>query len=377
MIITSFEADGFRNLKNVKFHPHPSLTVLFGKNAQGKTNILEGIWLCTGERSFRSAKDRELIAIDRDYFNIGLDFEDRQRQQNISYSAARGEYKNKNIKLNGVDVKTPSGLFGSLNCVIFTPEDLFLSKGSPEVRRHFMDTAIAQIKLSYRNVVDKYKRLIEQRNAQLKVIAAGKATCESIEMWDIQLSQMGAYISVLRYAYCKGLNRVASALYNQISGGTESLRIEYGSTIYDNLEGRTDYKNELGYEYYKKLEDSRNDDVKAGFTQIGIQRDDINCYINGLYAKDYASQGQHRSVALCLKLAQAYILQEETHDFPCILLDDVLSELDFSRQCFVMNKIHDMQVILTCCDENVLRNIDTDGKFIRVDNGHVSLLRRY
>ncbi|MGN0632477.1 MAG: DNA replication/repair protein RecF [Oscillospiraceae bacterium] len=375
MVINSFEADGFRNLKNVRLKLHPGLNVLCGKNAQGKTNILEGIWLCTGERSFRNAKDKELFAIDKDGFRLGLEFTDRQRKQDISYTAARGEYKNKNIKLNGVDVKTPSGLFGSLNCVVFTPEDLFLSKGSPEVRRQFEDLAIAQIKVSYRKVVDQYKRLLEQRNAQLKVIAAGKATCESIEMWDVQLAHMGAYISVLRYNYCKSLDRVASALYNQISGGSESLRIEYGSTIYEDLEGRTDYNTNLAFDYYEKLDHTRNDDVRAGFTQIGIQRDDIHCYINGLYAKDYASQGQHRSVALCMKLAQAYILQEETHDFPCILLDDVLSELDFSRQCFVMNRIHDMQVIITCCDENIMRNIKSNGYFYRIENGRAFWMR--
>jgi DNA replication and repair protein RecF len=351
---------------------HPRLNILCGKNAQGKTNILEAIWLCSGERSFRGAKDRELLGIDEDSFGIRLGFCDSRRSQTVFYGLNRSEMKNKRIELNGVNVKNPSGLFGAFECVIFTPEDLELSKGSPENRRHFIDLSVSQIKTSYRSVVEKYRRLLEQRNMQLKLISAGKSDSTMLEIWDFQLAQMGAYISLLRYVYCKNLQITAGKLYSEISCGAEKLDISYHSTVYENLEGRNDYKGDLASEYFSVLEKNRSEDIRAGFTLKGVHRDDIHCFINGMYAKDYASQGQHRSIALILKLAQAYILKGETGDPPCILLDDVLSELDSARQGFVMNKIKDMQVIITCCDEDLIRTgIDGSGKLFRIASGRV------
>lgn len=372
MIVKSLSTDGFRNLKNIDMKFHPRLNVLFGKNAQGKTNILESLWLCSGERSFRGAKDRELIDVSGSVMNINMCFEDKQREQTVRYSLDRSEIRNKKIELNGVNVKTPSGLFGAFQCVIFTPEDLELSKGSPDNRRSFMDMSVSQLKASYRRVADKYRRLLEQRNTQLKHIASGKADRDMLDVWDMQLAQMGAYISMLRYNYCKKLKVSAAALYDEISGGAERLDIEYHSTVYDTLEGRNDYKLDLASEYYEKLSAGREDDIRAGFTLRGVHRDDLYCSVNGMYAKDYASQGQHRSIALILKLAQAYILTEESGDPPCILLDDVLSELDCGRQSFVMNKISNMQVIITCCDEDLLKtSIQKERKLFQISNGKV------
>lgn len=369
MKITRFAADGFRNLSEVSLTLDPRLNILCGRNAQGKTNILEAIWLCSGERSFRGARDKELVRSDGKSFQLDLEFEDNRRTQHITLAADRRDLKNKKIQLNGVGLRSQSGLFGSLDCVIFTPEDLELSKGAPDIRRSFIDMSISQIKTSYRAVTEKYRRILEQRNLQLKQIASGKADNGMLDIWDMQLSQMGAYISVLRYNYCKKLHNTAKILYNEISSGAEELSIVYNSTVYDSLEGRIDYKTELAAEYLEKLTNSRNDDIRAGFTLHGVHRDDIRCYINGMYAKDYASQGQHRSVALVLKLSQAYILTDETDEPPCILLDDVLSELDAARRSFIMGKIGGMQVLITCCDEELVK--DYKGKLFRVEGGRV------
>lgn len=369
MKILSLKADGFRNLKGVDISLHPKLNIFCGKNAQGKTNALESVWLCTGERSFRSAKDRELINAHGDKLAVALEFEDSRRTQSVGYSFTRHDMKNKKITLNGVPLSTPSELLGNLRCVVFTPEDLSLSKGSPEVRRSFADRSVSQLKTSYRNVTDKYRRIIDQRNLQLKLISSGRADDSMLDIWDTQLAQMGAYITLLRYNYCKKLKKTASALYSEISGGGERLDIVYNSTVFSELDGRVDYKTDLFEEYYEKLARSRRDDVRAGFTLHGVHRDDILCSINGMAAKDYASQGQHRSVALVLKLSQAYILADEMNDPPCILLDDVLSELDSARQNFVMNKIDGMQVLITCCDEELLRR--KGGRVFRVAGGKI------
>lgn len=370
MKLKHFLAEGFRNLHDVDIAFHPELNILCGKNAQGKTNILEALWLCSGERSFRGAKDKELIGKDADGYSLSLSFEDKRRTQQITCAVKRQELRTKKVTLNGVSLRSQSGLFGALECVIFTPEDLELSKGSPEIRRSFCDLSVSQLKTSYRAVTDKYRRILDQRNNQLKNIASGKSDDSMLDIWDAQLAQMGAYISVLRFNYCKKLQKTAAALYSEISSGNEQLTIDYHSTIFSELEGRVDYKNDLAAEYLDRLQKNRADDIRAGFTLRGVHRDDLRCSINGMYMKDYASQGQHRSAALIMKLSQAYILTEETDDPPCILLDDVMSELDVSRRSFIMNKISGMQVMITCCDEELVRHYN--GKLFRVEQGSVT-----
>lgn len=364
-----FSADGFRNLSEVDIEFDPELNIIYGRNAQGKTNILEGIWLCSGERSFRGAKDKELIRTDSDKMSISLDFEDSRRTQSITYSMLRRDMKNKKLELNGVNVRTPSGLFGAFGCVIFTPEDLELSKGSPDNRRGFIDLSVSQIKTSYRSVTDKYRRILDQRNLHLKHIASGRPDGGMLDIWDTQLAQMGSYISVLRYNYCKKLQRVAAELFSDLSEGSERLTIDYHSTVFSDLDGRNDYKRDLFGEYLEKLTAGRTEDIRAGFTVRGVHRDELKCSINGMYAKDFASQGQHRSIALILKLSQAYILSGETGEYPCILLDDVLSELDSMRRGFIMEKIRGMQVVITCCEEEAVKGYK--GRLFRIENGKV------
>ena len=370
MFITHIKTDGFKNLKQVDIETDKKLNILCGKNAQGKTNLIEALWLCSGVRSFRSTKDKRMIGIDCDMMSIDVSFQDSVRQQDIHFACMKSNLKEKNVTLNGVKLKAPSKLFGSLNCVVFTPEDLELSKGSPDNRRRFLDLSVAQIKNSYSPLIDKYETIIDQRNTLLKNIAYGRSDRAELDIWDIQLAKLGAYISVLRYNYTKKLNIFASRLYNEISDGNERLDLFYSSTVYSNLDGRTDYNGELYEEYYRVLQDNLEDDIRMGFTQRGIHRDDLGGKINGLFVRDFASQGQHRSIALVMKLAQAYILSEEIDDSPCILLDDVLSELDPSRQSFVVSKIHDMQVFITCCDRNFPFELNS-GKLFIVENGRI------
>ncbi len=371
MQITKLSVDGFKNLKNVEIYPHEKLNIFCGKNAQGKTNLIEAIWLCSGIKSFRSTKDKGMIDINGNVMNIDLSFKNNFRIQDIHYAMARPNVKEKNVTLNGVKLKAPSKLFGNLDCVIFTPEDLELSKGSPENRRQFLDLSVSQIKNSYGSVISKYETLIEQRNMLLKNISYGKSKREELEVWDIQLSQLGAYISLLRYNYTKKLNMFSSRLYEEISEGKEELEFVYFSTVFSELEGRTDFAGDLAAEYLECLKNNLEEDIRAGFTQKGVHRDDLIGRINGLAVRDFASQGQHRSIALILKLSQAYILSEEIGDSPCILLDDVLSELDMSRQRFVISKIHDMQVFITCCDRNIPFDEKSHGKLFNIENGKI------
>ena len=369
MIISQIKVSGFKNLKGIAIEPHPKLNIFFGDNAQGKTNLIEAVWLCSGVRSFRSTKDKDMIGIDSDTMSIELSFKDSRREQTVTYRMARPYVKEKSCSMNGVKVRMPSKLFGGLCCVIFTPEDLELSKGSPEKRRQFLDLSAAQIKNSYKPVSEKYEQILEQRNSLLKNIAYGRSQRDELEVWDIQLAQMGAYMTLLRYNYSKKLAEYASKLYSELSGGREELRLEYSSTVFDRLEGRLDYKKDLAEEYLECLRRSRDEDIRLGYTGKGVHRDELCAYIGGLPARDFASQGQHRSIALVMKLAQANILLDETDEAPVFLLDDVLSELDPSRQDFILSKIDNMQVFITCCDDSIPKN--KTGKMYHISGGRI------
>ena len=370
MIITSFSCNGFKNLKDVSIKPHKDINVFMGENAQGKTNLIEAIWLCTGVRSFRNTKDKDMIALEGERADISLEFKNNFREQKIDYSVIRQDVKNKRVFLNGVKLPLASKLFGNLGCVVFTPEDLSLSKGSPDNRRQFLDLSVSQIKSAYSSVVVRYNNILEQRNMLLKNISFGKSSPDELDVWDYQLAKLGSYISMLRFNYTKKLDTYASSLFSDISKGREHLELFYQSTVFDNLEGRTDYLGDLSQEYLFKLQKTRSEDIKLGFTSKGVHRDDLSGNINGRSLRDFASQGQHRSAALVLKLSQAYILTDETDDPPVILLDDVMSELDRSRQEFVINKIGRMQVFITCCDMNDVIT-SSRGKLYIIENGRV------
>lgn len=367
MRITKISADGFRNLESVVLNPCPEINVLCGENAQGKTNLLEAVWLCSGEKSFRAARERDFIGFDRDKAEITVEYENSFRTETVSLTLSKNQ-REKKILLNGVKLKSNSELIGKLLPVIFTPEDLELTKGSPEARRNYIDLCISQIKPAYRGVINKYEKILEQRNAVLKNIFLGNSGSAELDVWDIQLARQGAYISMMRNTYTDILMTNAAELYNDISRQQEKLELSYISTVYESLEGRTDYKGKMSEEYYNKLVSTRDDDIRIGYTQTGVHRDDIAVKINGISVRDFGSQGQNRSCALCMKLGQAKALMNETGEMPVILLDDVLSELDRYRKDFVLSQINNAQIFITCCEPV----IKTKGKIYEVKSGRIS-----
>lgn len=216
MRIVSVKADGFRNLKEIDFIPKSGINVFLGENAQGKTNLTEALWIASGQKSFRGAREKDLIAFDRDTASIDIVFENSEREQNISVTLSR-HIKERRIILNGLNLRSFSELLGRLQCVIFTPEDLDLTKGSPDVRRSYIDLCISQIKPMYSKVILKYENILAQRNAVLKNIAFGISKTDELDVWDEQLSRQGAYISMMRSIYTEILNSRAAELYSEIS----------------------------------------------------------------------------------------------------------------------------------------------------------------
>lgn len=373
MIITHVCADGYKNLSGADIYPHEKMNILCGDNAQGKTNFIEAVWLMTGCRSFRGTRDRDFIGFNKDKAQISLEFQDSFRPQKIDFDVRKSSVKDKNIALNGVKIPLLSRLFGNLKCVVFTPEDLALAKGSPDNRRSFIDLSASQLKKSFVYALNKYDGLLSQRNALIKEISFGRADKSMLDVWDVQLAKTGAYISVIRDTYCNNLNSYTESLYNKITDGNETLKLYYQSTIYKRLEGRTDHEGELADIYLRKLRNGTDDDIRAGYTLCGIHRDDVCAAINGLSVREFGSQGQQRSTALAMKIAQAKIIKDQTGEAPVMLLDDVLSELDTGRQRFIMENIEGMQVFITCCDRRVIGN--SEGKIFSVKNGTVTELK--
>lgn len=372
MIINSMQADGYKNLENVDISFNSRMNIICGKNAQGKTNLIEAIWLCSGVRSFRRTQPRDYIAFDKQKMQVQLEFKDAFRNQNIKFSMEKPNEKS--VFLNGIKQENLSRLFGNLNCVVFTPEDLELSKGTPDKRREFIDLCVSQIKNSYRSVVLRYEQVLSQRNFLLKNILKNKkskSNLKQLDVWDIQMAQLGAYITAIRFHFVRKLSVYAGRIYSEITDGKENLSVFYNSSVFENLSPDVSYDSEFANWYLKSLSSKRNTDLRAGFTTIGIHRDELEARVDGRVCREYGSQGQCRSVSLALKLAQAYILNDEKEDAPIILLDDVLSELDRTRREYILSKIKNMQVFLTCCDEEISGTVQEDFKEFRVESGKV------
>lgn len=370
MIITSAKIEGFKNLKSVCLLPDERYNIITGKNAQGKTNLLEAMWILTGCKSFRGSKEKDYIGIDVNKMTSEICIRDSRRTQKISYELRKSGSLVKNLHLNEVKLKGTSGLFDVFKCISFTPDDSEIIKGAPEKRRNFIDMALSQLNPSAVLHITKHNVIINQRNSLLKNIAQGLSKPEELEAWNIQASREGVYISYMRNAYIKQLNEVCKRLYGQITGGKETLEIIYSSNVFKVLDFENPFDEKAISHYYNRLCEMTEYDVKTGCTHTGANRDDIIIKINGFNARDFGSQGQVKSTALVIKLAQAEIYSKKSSEPPVVFLDDVMGELDESRQKLVFDIIKNMQVFITTCNESALLP-EIKGKIFCVRNGEI------
>lgn len=344
MRVNSIEFNNFRNISSLKLDAEDGVNVIYGENAQGKTNILEGIWLFTGCKSFRGSKDNELIKFGEDISRVKLEFADSVREKKSEIVIAD---KKKNISLNDVALKSTGELIGNFYAVIFSPDHLSLVKDGPAERRRFLDTALCQIKPKYAQALAGYRRALLQRNALLKDIHMNSGLYDILDTWDEQLSRYSATVVNERIKYISILYQYSKDIYAGISENKEEIDIKYSFLAEcDENPSISDL-----YEIQKqRLRDTRKEDVILKTTSVGPHRDDIDIKINGVGARTFGSQGQQRSCALALKLGESEIIKKVTGETPVALLDDVMSELDEKRQDYVLNNIKDRQVFLTCCD---------------------------
>lgn len=371
MLITKVEIDGFKNLSEISFVPDTYYNIIVGANAQGKTNLLEALWIMSGCKSFRGSKERDYIALDKSRFTSEIGIYDNFRQQKITYEMLKGANITKNITINGVKQKGTRNLFDVFKCIAFIPDDVEIIKGAPEKRRNFIDMAASQLNPLFVAHITKNQAVMNQRNALLKSILQGASDSSILEIWDKQAAHEGALISYMRDGYIKKLNGVCSELYSAISGGKERLELEYKSNVFK-AEDFNEPCNAAAYEkYFNKLRETEDYDIRTGITHSGVNRDEINVKINGISAKEYGSQGQIKSAALVIKLAQAEIFMERSKEAPVVFLDDVMGELDENRQRFVFDIIRNMQVFITTPNESALLP-DIKGKILRMNGGRLT-----
>ena len=344
MIVKSLEFSSFRNLKDNIIEPCEGINIIFGDNAQGKTNLLEAIWLFSGGHSFRGSKESEFLRFGEKKSELTLKFFSQMREQEakISFFGSKKE-----VFLNGVKKPSSAYLSQCFSSVIFSPEHLSLVKGGPGLRRKFLDGAICQQDIKFAVLLSKYQRTINQRNTLLKEINRHPELKETLSIWDDSLISLGAQIIFKRLSYIEKLRKHALSFHRGISGEKEELLIEYVSTCGASLD---DTVYEITEKLYKAFEKSNREDIFLGCTNAGPHRDDLEFNINGLKAKNFGSQGQQRSVILSLKLSEAQLLWDYFGEPPVVLLDDVLSEIDKSRQEYLLSNTRGCQTFITGCE---------------------------
>ena len=360
MVITGYRAEHFRNLKWIELFPDPGVNVIFGENGQGKTNIIESIWMFTGCHSFRTHKHTELIEKGQREAIVSLSF----TAHGMDNDARLSIQQKREFMLNGTVKESPRRFLGEFQSVVFSPTSLSIVQDAPAERRRFLDIAISMIRPAYSTHLLKYAKILANRNALLKHIAIGGAPEDYLDAWDEQLARCGAHLTMYRLHYVDEAARIAAEIYKEISGGKEDLRLEYQQS--SRSFSVDEY--EMTENLFTALQRNREGDIRRLQTSVGPHKDDLLIQVGNLSARSYASQGQQRSAALSLKLAEAYVIKDVCGEYPVILLDDVMSELDSARQNLLLEYLKNWQVFLTCCDTTHVSRLQ-NFKTFRIENG--------
>ena len=352
MWIKELRINNFRNYKNEEIKFEKNINIFYGENAQGKTNIIEAIFLCSMGRSFRTNKDKEMILLNESQANIEIEFEKSDRSGKIKIELAG----KKNVSINGIKIKKLSELLGNVNIVIFTPDDINILKGGPQNRRKFLDIMISQLKPKYMHIYNLYLKTLEERNNYLKNVE--NKNDNLLEVWDEQLAEYGYQVYLYRKEFIEKIKNKIKNIHKNITNNKEEINIEYKSDCED--------KNK----FLELLRTRKKLDIIKGYTTKGIHRDDFTIFINDIPVNVYGSQGQHRTAILSLKLSELQVIYDEIGENPILLLDDFMSELDEQRRRNFLENIKDTQVIITCTDKFELKNVNCS--YFNVINGKIN-----
>lgn len=360
MIIKSIQLSNFRNYEKLDINFDSGTNILYGDNAQGKTNILEAAYLSGTTKSHKGSKDKEMIRFGSDEAHIRTVVSKNEKEYRIDMHLR--QHGSKGVAINQIPIKKASELFGILNIVFFSPEDLNIIKNGPAERRRFIDFELCQLDRIYLSNLGKYNKTLVQRNKLLKDIAYRPELLDTLQIWDMQLLEYGKLVIKKRREFVEKLNDIIGDIHSSISGGREKLILRYEPNIDDIL-------------FEDELLRARNKDLKLCQTTVGPHRDDMLFSIDGVDIRKYGSQGQQRTSALSLKLSEIDLVKQNINNTPVLLLDDVLSELDSNRQNYLLNSITDIQTIITCTglDEFVKNRFQVD-KVFHVVKGHVEVI---
>ena len=359
MFIKRLQMLNYRNYNALDIELCPNVNVFMGDNAQGKTNILEAIYYCAFAKSHRTSKDKELINWNGEHAFISVDVGRERLDKRIDISILKDGKKS--IRINKIKIKKIGELFGNFNVVMFSPEDLRIIKDSPGVRRKFIDMELCQLNPKYYYNLVQYNKVLNERNILLR---NRNTSSEMLEIYDMQLVEFGYNIIRDRIKYIESLNKYAEKIHSDITSGKEKINFKYISTIKD-LEN-------IKENFYTLLEKNRSKDCDRGITSIGPHSDDFFVYINDIDTKSYGSQGQQRTAVLTMKFSSLEIIKELTGEFPVLLLDDVLSELDFNRKKYILSTIGQIQTVITCTGiEDLYEYLDEKAKVFKVKNGEI------
>lgn len=333
MFIESIELLNYRNYSRLHMEFHEGTNVLYGDNAQGKTNILEAVYVCCTTKSHKSSKDKEIIQFGEEESHIKL----QVRRDGVPYRIDMHLKKNKakGVAVNGVPIRKASELFGIVNVIIFSPEDLNIIKNGPAERRRFVDLELCQLNKLYVYNLVQYNKVVVQRNKLLKEIDYQPSLKETLDVWDVQLARYGKELIRFRKQFIDELNQIIHDIHFHLSGEREDLVIQYEPNV-------------TADQFEESLRKNRFSEIKQKLTLTGPHRDDLNFLVNGTDIRRYGSQGQQRTAALALKLAEIELVKKTVKDYPVLLLDDVLSELDSKRQEHLLSEINHIQTVITC-----------------------------
>ncbi|MCI5649469.1 MAG: DNA replication/repair protein RecF [Fusicatenibacter sp.] len=357
MYIKSLELKNYRNYDQLCINIDSGINILYGDNAQGKTNILEALYLCSTTKSHRGSKDREIIRFDCEESHIRMQVCKKGTAHRIDMHLKKNGPKG--IAIDGIPIRKASELFGIVNIVFFSPEDLNMIKNGPSERRRFLDGEICQLSRVYMMELANYNKVVAQRNKLLKEISFSGKMADTLDVWDLQMERYGKSLIRRRDEFIDRLNRILGQIHASLTGEKEKIELVYEPNVREET-------------FAKELSEARARDLRLGQSCVGPHRDDFCVKVNGIDIRRFGSQGQQRTAALSCKLAEIQLVQEEIHDTPVLLLDDVLSELDSSRQNYLLQSIHNIQTLITCTglDEFVENQFEIN-KVFRVAEGTV------
>lgn len=357
MIVKSIELRNFRNYETLNMSFDKGTNILYGDNAQGKTNILEALYMSGTTKSHKGSKDKEMVQFEKQEAHIRTIVEKNDKEFQIDMHLK--SHGAKGVAINKMPIKKASDLFGILNIVFFSPEDLNIIKNGPSERRRFIDSELCQLDKLYLSDLTKYNKILNQRNKLLKDIYYRYDLMETLPIWDEQLVEVGKRIIKRRKEFIEDLNDIIYDIHYKISGGKEELILKYEPNIDDIF-------------FQDELSKVRKKDLKLAQTTVGPHRDDMLFSISGIDIRKYGSQGQQRTSALSLKLSEIELVKKIINNTPVLLLDDVLSELDSNRQNYLLNSINDVQTIITCTGlEEFVKNRFEINQVFQVVEGKV------